>query len=172
MPFSYLKAADFVFSFDSNHDTINNDYAVYGGVSLDTRRQVMQINSLVLAFVGDAVQEQVIKTHLARTIDASSHVLQRHSVAYLCCEAQAMAARAIFDELTEEEQAVYKRARNAKVSTVPKHATVNDYHAATGIEAVIGFCHLTGDNARAEWIVGRMREVCDEKTKKKEENND
>ena len=128
---------------------------------MDTYRRVIQMNPLVLAFVGDAVQQARIKTALARELDASSHVLQRHCIAYLCCEAQACAARALFTQLSEQEQAVYTRARNARVNTVPHHATPADYHAATGIEAVIGFCHLCGDTDRANWIIDQMRAYCD-----------
>ena len=123
--------------------------------------EVAQMNLLSLAFVGDAVQQLRIKTQLATQMDASTHVLQKKSVAYLCCEAQAAAARSILDELTEEELAVYKRARNAKVSTVPKHATVADYHAATAIEAVIGYDYLKGEQDRAAELIDKMRAFVD-----------
>jgi len=128
---------------------------------LQTTRDISQMNLLTLAFVGDAVQELQIKTALALEMDASTHVLQKKSVGYLCCEAQAAAARSILEELTEEELSIYKRARNAKVSTVPKHATVADYHAATAIEAVIGYCYLKGERDRAAEIIDKLRAFCD-----------
>ena len=57
-------------------------------------------------------------------------------------EAQANIVKAILDELTEEELAVYKRGRNAKSATIAKHATMTDYRMATGFEALIGYLYL------------------------------
>ena len=53
-------------------------------------------------------------------------------------------------ELTEEEQAVYRRGRNAHSATMAKHATVKDYRAATGFEALIGYLYL---NERKERLI-------------------
>ena len=130
---------------------------------MDTEKRITQISPLNLAFVGDAVQEAFIKSSLAMEEDVSSFVLQKRSVAYLCCEAQAYAAQQLQEELTEEEADVFRRARNAKVNTVPKHASVADYHMATAIEAVIGYAYLKGDKERAMQICRRMREICDQK---------
>ena len=50
--------------------------------------------------------------------------------------------------LTEEEEAVYKRGRNAKSYTSAKNASVIDYRIATGFEALMGFLYLMGKNER------------------------
>ena len=50
--------------------------------------------------------------------------------------------------LTEEEHAVYKRGRNAKVNSVPKNAALADYHAATGLETLFGWLWLRGEKDR------------------------
>jgi len=50
--------------------------------------------------------------------------------------------------LTEEEEAVYKRGRNAKSYTSAKNASVIDYRIATGFEALMGFLYLMGRNER------------------------
>ena len=130
---------------------------------METGKRISQISPLNLAFVGDAVQEAYIKSVLVAEEDGSSFLLQKRSVAYLCCEAQAYAAQKLLEELTQEEADVFRRARNAKVNTVPKHASVADYHMATAIEAVIGFAYLKGDRERALQICARMREVCDQR---------
>ena len=62
--------------------------------------------------------------------------------------AQAELIFAVRDELTEEETQVFKRGRNARTSTMAKHATVHDYRHATGFEALMGYLYLTGQTAR------------------------
>ena len=55
--------------------------------------------------------------------------------------------------LTQEEMAVYKRGRNAKSYTMAKNATVSDYRAATGFEALMGYLYLKEDVKRAIELV-------------------
>ena len=49
---------------------------------------------------------------------------------------------------TPEEEAVYKRGRNAKSYTTAKNATTGEYRRATGFEAVMGYLYLTGQHFR------------------------
>ena len=51
--------------------------------------------------------------------------------------------QALEDSFTEEEQAVYRRGKNAKPHTTAKNASGADYMRATGLEAVIGYLYLT-----------------------------
>ena len=44
--------------------------------------------------------------------------------------------------LSEEEEAVYKRGRNAKSPTMAKNASMSDYRRATGSEALMGYLYL------------------------------
>ena len=62
-------------------------------------------------------------------------------------------------ELTEEEEKIYKRGRNAKSYTKAKNATLQDYRNATGFEALMGYLYLGG---RTE----RMLEIINEGLKK------
>ena len=63
-------------------------------------------------------------------------------------KAQTRAYDKIKDILTEEETAIYKRGRNAKVGHNPKSATQGEYHIATGIEALFGYLYLTEQQDR------------------------
>ena len=54
------------------------------------------------------------------------------------------------DLLTDEEKAVFKRGRNAKVNQIPHHATSGEYHTATGLEALFGWLYLTGKQERIQ----------------------
>ena len=54
----------------------------------------------------------------------------------------------ILPHLTEEEEAVYKRGRNAKSHTTAKNASIADYRRATGFEALIGYLYLKDEMDR------------------------
>ena len=62
-------------------------------------------------------------------------------------------------ELTDEERAVYKRGRNAKVNSVPQHADVAQYHAATGLETLFGWLYLLGRTQRLRELFSKITEV-------------
>ena len=102
-----------------------------------------------LAYVGDAVYELMIRTWLCSNGTSKAKNLHNKAVSYVSAKAQAIAAEKISHELNEEETAVYKRGRNAHVtSSVPKGSTHEEYHAATGIEALFGYLYLSGKTER------------------------
>ena len=55
--------------------------------------------------------------------------------------------------LTEDELAIYKRARNHKTLSQAKNANIVDYKRATGLEAVIGYLYLSGKIDRLNEIL-------------------
>ena len=55
--------------------------------------------------------------------------------------------------LTEAEEAVYRRGRNAKSYTMAKNATMADYRRATGFEALVGYLYLSGRKERAYALI-------------------
>lgn len=97
---------------------------------------------LVLAYIGDAVYEVLIRTRVVNHGSMQVCKMHKKSASLVKAEAQANIVKAILDELTEEELAVYKRGRNAKSATIAKHATMTDYRMATGFEALIGYLYL------------------------------
>ncbi len=117
------------------------------------------LNSMVLAYVGDAVFELYVRTMLVDAHDSKAGELHRMSASRVRASAQARAAKGVLPELTEGELAVYKRARNAKSNTMPKNAEPEDYSYATAFEAVIGFSYLSGDEARALYLMKRALEI-------------
>ena len=119
----------------------------YFQMNLDA--QAMQgVGVLGLAHVGDAVYDLLVRCMLVSQGHTAVSDLHRQTVSYVKAQAQAAAARKIQDLLTEEELAVYKRGRNAHVNTVPQHAQVGDYHAATGLETLFGWLYLQGREER------------------------
>ena len=102
-----------------------------------------------LAHVGDAVYELMVRTWLCANGTSKAKNLHNRAVSYVSAKAQAIAADKISHELSKEESAVYKRGRNAHVtSSVPKGSTHEEYHAATGIEALFGYLYLSGKTER------------------------
>jgi len=99
---------------------------------------------LGLAHVGDGVYELLTRTMLCQQGHTDVQKLHRLTVERVKAQAQARAAEKLLPLLTEEELAIYKRGRNAHVRSVPPHAELADYHAATGLEALFGWLYLQG----------------------------
>ena len=47
-------------------------------------------------------------------------------------------------ELTEDEDAVFRRGRNANIGSIARNASMQEYRKATGFEALIGYLYLQG----------------------------
>lgn len=109
--------------------------------------KAMMASPSTLAFVGDAVFGLLVRTKLSE-IERPIGQLHKMSVDYVNANAQAQGFEMIKDLLTEREISVFKRGRNLHVGGVPKSTTVGNYHAATGVEALFGYLHLSGETAR------------------------
>lgn len=107
-----------------------------------------QLNTTALAYMGDAVYEQFIREHILENGTADVNRLHRISTMYVSAHAQAKIIKLIFDDLTEEEQKLVKRARNRKYHTKSKNADPVTYKWATALEALIGYLYLLGDKQR------------------------
>jgi len=110
--------------------------------------EIGAISNLGLAHLGDGVYELLVRTWLCAHGKATAKGLHKAAVSYVSAPAQAKAAEIIAPHLTEAEQAIYRRGRNARVSAVPKQASHEEYHAATGLEALFGYLYLQGALAR------------------------
>ena len=103
-----------------------------------------QLSPLTLAFVGDCVFELFVREKLVCQGNCPVKKLHQRSVEQVCASAQSRFSQKRFPLLTEEEQQVYQRGRNAHVNHVPKNASVADYHAATAFETLFGYLYLSG----------------------------
>ena len=59
------------------------------------------------------------------------------------------------DSLTETEQAVVRRGRNAK-SRVPRNASIAEYRSSTALEALFGYLYLAHQQARLEQLLKQV----------------
>ena len=92
-----------------------------------TDDQLRSVSSIGLAHVGDAVFEILVRTWLCAHGRATGKGLHQATIRLVCAESQSEKAKRILPLLTEEEQAVFKRGRNAQVHTVPVHASRAQY---------------------------------------------
>jgi ribonuclease-3 family protein len=122
-----------------------------------TEGEVRAMGSLALAHVGDAVFELLVRIHLAAA-GGKTGSLHRAAVEMVNASAQAGDMEKLLPFLTEEEAEVFRRGRNVKVHSVPKHASLGDYHAATGMEALFGYLYLLGRRERISALFARIVE--------------
>lgn len=124
-----------------------------------SEQDVNKISMLGLAHIGDSVYELLTRTMLCRQGHSSVIELHKLTVSYVNAPAQAAAAEKILPLLNEKESAVYRRGRNTKVNSVPHHASINQYHAATGVEALFGWLYLQGQTERITQLFAAIMEV-------------
>lgn len=108
---------------------------------------------LVLAYIGDAVYELLIRTRVINQGSMQVNKMHKKSASLVKAETQANLIKVLMEELTPEELAVYKRGRNAKAVTMAKHATMIDYRMATGFEALVGYLYLSEQYERMMQLV-------------------
>lgn len=113
------------------------------------------VNPVVLAFVGDAVYSLFVRERLTFNSDGKAGALNKLAVREVNASAQAEFIKELMPLLTEEELAVFKRARNAKKSTRAKNASVADYNLSTGFEAVLGYLYIIGNTERLNFILNK-----------------
>lgn len=121
-----------------------------------TAKEARLLNPLQLALIGDAVYELFIRNYiLAKNLELSAHKIHVKAIGYVKAKSQSTIMHLLEDDLTEEEDYIFRRGRNAKSATVPKNANVRDYRMATGFEALIGYLHLIGDYERLNYIMNK-----------------
>ena len=119
---------------------------------------INQISALGLAHIGDAVYETCVRSYLCLEGNKAVQELHRKTVSLVNARFQAEAVEKILGLLSSEELAVYKRGRNAKVNSVPHNASINEYHAATGLETLFGWMFLQGERDRINLLFTAMME--------------
>ncbi len=108
---------------------------------------------LTLAFIGDVVYDLIIRTLVVENGNAPVNKLHKKVSNLVKAPAQMELFHKIEDKLSEEELAIYKRGRNAKSFTSAKNASIIEYRAATGFEALIGYLYLNNEFTRILEII-------------------
>ena len=121
-----------------------------GYLNPDFSDGIKEISVLGLAHIGDAVFELMVRTWLCSRGAATAKKLHGGSVGFVSAKAQAAAAGRILPSLSEAEMAVFRRGRNARVNSTPRGSSYEEYHFATGVEALFGYLYLIGRKDRVE----------------------
>lgn len=119
-----------------------------------------EVNSLVLAYLGDVIYEGYVRRFLISKGYCHVDELQKHAVTYVSAKHQAEFLKQMIDcnFLLEEELDVVKRARNYKTTSHPKNCDIITYKYATGLEALLGYLEFNGNFDRIDEIMNFILE--------------
>lgn len=117
------------------------------------RKEAKEFSPLVLAYIGDAVYELIVRSILVSMGNRPVNKLNKDATSLVKAGAQSEIVKLISDNLSEEEFTIFKRGRNSSPHTMAKNASMTDYKYATGFEALIGFLYLDNRCDRALELV-------------------
>lgn len=108
---------------------------------LDNLPPLEQISPAGLAYIGDAVYELYVRLYY---LLPPKHIAEYHQlvVAEVRAENQAKQLQALIPYLTESEQEIVKRGRNAATKR-PRRLSAKVYQQATSLETLVGYLFLS-----------------------------
>ena len=114
-----------------------------------------EINSLVLAYLGDTIYEDYVRIYLIKKGIANVNDLQSESIKYSSAKSQCEILKRLMEEnfFNDNELEIIKRARNHKTISHPRNCDIVTYKYATGLEALIGYLKLENKEDRIEEIM-------------------
>ncbi|WP_088228422.1 ribonuclease III domain-containing protein [Desulfosporosinus sp. FKB] len=118
-------------------------------------RSWQEMNPLTLAYLGDAVYELWVRTHLLELGNEKVKELHKQAISYVRAGAQAQILQVLFPELDDVERKVVLRGRNAK-GGYPKNVDVVTYRYATAFESLVGYWQLSGQAQRMQWAFSQV----------------
>jgi len=115
--------------------------------------ELKAISPISLAYIGDAVFELYVRSHL---LIPAKRIRDYHQqvVSQVKAEQQSRFVDILSPHLTDAEKALIRRGRNATTGK-SRRANSQDYQKATGLEALIGFLYLT-DQPRLLSLLGQL----------------
>lgn len=116
---------------------------------------VLEINSLTLAYLGDSIYERYVREHLIGIGIIKVNDLQNKSRDYVSAKGQAKILNKLIENelLSTQEIDIVKRARNTKVNSHPKNTDILTYKHATALEALIGYLYLKKEIERLDYLM-------------------
>ncbi len=140
--------------------SMENDKKRIGPEAEDrSKTQISQVSTAVLAYIGDAVYEMWARQHVFRRGLMRPDRLHAAATGYVRAEAQSAAFGVLWDELSPDEQAVARRGKNHRITSMPHNVDPLTYKKATAFEALIGYLHLAGDEERERYIIEKTFQI-------------
>lgn len=125
---------------------------------------IKEINSLVLAYLGDTIYEDYIREYLIKKGICNVNELQKEAIKYVSAKAQCKYVKDLINKnfFTDYELDIIKKARNHKNNSHPKNCDIITYKYATGFEALIGYLKLENNTVRIREIIKEIlrEDVC------------
>ena len=114
-----------------------------------------QINTLVLAYLGDSVYELLIRDYFIKKGINKVNNLQKQVTSYVSAKAQAKYASYLLENnlLNKEEIEILKKGRNSKVFSHPKNTDILTYKWATALETLFGYLYIKEEKTRIEELL-------------------
>ena len=112
-----------------------------------------EMNPIVLAFIGDGVHTLYVRDRVVKESSLLVNDCHIKSAKYCKAKTQAEKLDLITSILTEDEQNIVRRARNAKTHNIAKNSDIETYKKATSYEALIGYLYLIGNYDRLKEIL-------------------
>lgn len=124
-------------------------------LDFETIKDSKLLNSLALAYIGDAIYEVYVRHHLLAGGSIRPNQLHNQAKRYVSAKAQASILHHLnsLDFFSEAEEAVIRRGRNAKSGTIPKNTDVQTYRYSTAYEALLGHLYLEKEHQRLDEII-------------------
>lgn len=114
------------------------------------------LNGSNLAYIGDAYYELRVRYHLLSKGITRNAALRKASIAYVSATAHQNIYASIQVEFSEEERQIFLRGRNHAPKGYRKNVDKGAYVISSGLEAVIGYLYLTGNQSRLDDLIQKM----------------
>lgn len=116
-------------------------------------KKFKEINPIVLAFIGDGVHTLFVRDKVVKESNLLVNDCHKKSAKFCKAKSQAEKLDLLNSILTEEEQNIVRRARNAKTHNIAKNSDIETYKKATSYEALVGYLYLSGNYDRLNEIL-------------------
>lgn len=119
---------------------------------------ILEINVLVLAYLGDTIYEDYVRKFLINQKIGNVNDLQKEAVKYVSAVHQAEFLQNLINNnfFNQDEIDVIKRARNYKSNSHPKNCDIVTYKHATALEALIGYLEFSNKRDRIDEIMKKI----------------
>ena len=118
---------------------------------------IREMSGLALAYLGDTVWETQVRLYWVKKGFNISH-LNYKVKKFVNAKAQSHYYQLLKEELSEEENAIMRRAKNANIRSFPKSCSNQEYREATAFEAILGAWFLQGEIDKIQAFAHRILE--------------